>query len=96
MKLKITKDYLIKSLEGLVGTRPENQKNIEKYLNEITGFECKMQLRSTLDEEEESYDHNLLWNMENRYGEYCYVDIYYINDNVGRLYITEVGYDFNI
>ena len=40
------------------------------------------------------YD-NFVSNIEIYGRDYCYIDIYYLVDNGGKILVTEVGYDFN-
>ena len=45
---------------------------------------------------EKEFDYCFVSNIEIYGRDYCYIDIYYLVDNGGKILVTEVGYDFNV
>ena len=45
---------------------------------------------------EKEFDFCFVSNIEIYGRDYCYIDIYYLVDNGGKILVTEVGYDFNV
>lgn len=85
-----------KKLKKLVGRRFETIGALEECLTEYFETTKKVQLDFAYQnwESDHTCDWNLICCIETEFI-YCDTDIYFLWDRENRLYITEVGYEFN-
>lgn len=97
LKIKLDKKAFSNYMENLVGRRYENSEKIERDIYDNTNIKIKLDFDEIWNEEErsEDYDYCLKSNLTVNDEDLCYVDIYFIKDNGGRMYITEINLDFN-
>lgn len=83
-------------IEGLVGNRFNTLLELQDYIKLKTNLCVKLQL-SECNEDDllEGYDERIVSNCTVNGYDLCYLDIYYLKDNSGKFYITEVCTDFN-
>ena len=94
-QIKREKDFARK-LENLVGRRFESIDTLKEFLTDYCQASNKVDIdfASQNWEEDHTCDWNLICNIENEFI-FCDIDIYFLLDRENRLYITEVGYEFN-
>ena len=83
------------ALENLVGRRFETIGILENYLTEYLASDKPIILDFAHQnyESDHTADWNLIANCKNEFV-FCDFDIYFLLDRENRLYITEVGYEF--
>jgi hypothetical protein len=85
---------IIGYLESLVHKRfskEELEAELTKY------FKFPVTVGDVTKEDDELFDYNLLFGMDFKYPQahiYGFVDVYFLKMRDGRMYITEVGYEF--
>lgn len=94
IKIKLDRKDFINNVEKLVLRRFNTVSEIDNTLYNLLGIKVFLQPK-TRDEFEEEYDFCLISNCEVNGEDLCFLDIYYLKDNGGKMIITEVGYDFN-
>lgn len=94
IKIKLDRKAFINNVEKLVLRRFDTVSEIDNTLYNLLGIKVFLQPK-TRDEFEEEYDFCLMSNCEVNGEDLCWLDIYYLKDNGGKMIITEVGYDFN-
>lgn len=95
VEIKLDRQTFINNVEKLVLRRFDTVSEINDSLHNLLGISVSLQPK-TRDEFEGEYDFCLISNCEVNGEELCWLDIYYLKDNGGKMIITEVGYDFNI
>lgn len=94
LKIEFNQIEFRKEMEDLVGRRFRSIDKLNEHIEIECGFNPRLEQESRNDEDAE-YDYKLVTNCTIHGSDYCYLDIYFLRDNGGQLYITEVGCDFN-
>lgn len=83
-------------LENLVGRRFETIGTLNEFLTDYLLSKNPINLDFAYQnwESDHTFDFNLIGECETELV-YCDIDIYFLWDRENRLYITEVGYEFN-
>ena len=93
--VNIDRKKLIKFLDDLVLKRYNTKEDIEREIDNKANLKLKLEEKSR-DEFEKEFDYCFVSNIEIYGRDYCYIDIYYLVNNGGKILVTEVGYDFNV
>lgn len=94
LKIEFNQIEFRKQMEDLVGRRFRSIDELNVYIEIECGFNPRLEPETRTDEDAE-YDYRLVSNCTIHGSDYCYLDIFFLKDNGGQLYITEVGFDFN-
>lgn len=97
LEIKINKKEFGSFMESLVMRRFETFKEIYNFIYNGTGIKVNLTYDEQFNESErlEGYDYCLKSNVTVNDIDLCYLDVYFIRDNSGQFYITEVATDFN-
>lgn len=83
-------------MESMVMNRFDTISEINNFIYNNTGIKIFLEEHSENESDvAEGYDERLISNLTVNDEDLCYIDVYYIKDNGGKMYITEVGLDFN-
>lgn len=94
LKIEFNQIEFRKEMEDLVGQRFRSIDKLNEYIETQCGFNPRLEQETRTDEDAE-YDYRLVTNCTIHGSDYCYLDIYFLRDNGGQLYITGVDFDFN-
>ena len=97
LEIKFNEKGFSSFMEGLVGRRFKSLKEIDGFIFNGTDIKVGLSYDEHFNEVErlEGYDYCLKSNVTINEMDFCYLDVYFIRDNSGKFYITEVGTDFN-
>ena len=83
-------------MESLVGYRFTKIDDINDLIEDNFGFNPNLVKKNRSKEEDEYFDYVLESSCTIGGKDYCYLDIYYLNDNKGNLYITEICTNYHV
>jgi len=97
LEIKLDEKRFTDFIESLVMRRFKTSKEIEELIYNKTDIKVKLFYDEQYNEIErlEGYDYCLKSNVTINDTDLCYLDVYFIRDNGGQFYITEVSTDFN-
>lgn len=95
LKIEFNRGEFKKEMENLVSRRFRSIDKLNEYIETQCGFNPRL-IPASRTEEDSEYDYKLVSNCTIHGLDYCYLDVYFLTDNSGSLYITEIGTDFDI
>lgn len=93
LKIELNEKDFSNFMETLPMMRFDDVKALISYIR--NGTNIKLEIKEVAPDDTD-LDNRLISNVTVNNTDLCYLDIYYLKDNGGRLYITEVGTDFSI
>ena len=94
--MELTEKKVISKLEDMIGSRHDSLNELSTHLNDVLGTPCEIAEQTRYDDDDDDEfrgDFIILGNI-NTVDVYCDFDLYYINDNSGRIYITAISHKF--
>lgn len=97
LEIKFNEQEFSVFMESFVGRRFKSFKEINDFIYNKTDIKVNLFYDEHFNEVErlEGYDYCLKSNVTINEMDFCYLDVYFIRDNGGKFYITEVATDFN-
>ena len=91
--MELSRKQVITKLENMIGSRHDSLNDISSHINDVLGTPCEIAEQTRYCDGEYQADFIILGNI-NTVDIYCDFDLYYINDNSGKIYITSISYEF--